>query len=93
MMALKLAATLRTSTGKYDVDDIRNENQVPGNVYGKGKDAINVTVARKDLEALVRKSQREIEIELDGKVLEVKVGEVQYFPTGTFPIHVDFLYR
>jgi len=92
-MASKLAATLRTDVGKYKVDAIREEKNIPGNVYGKGKDCISVTVSRNDIEAIVRNVQREIDIDLNGEVLEVKIGEIQYFPTGTYPIHVDFLYR
>ncbi len=92
-MASKLAAALRAEKGKYQIDVLRNEKQVPGNIYGKGKEALSVSFSRNDIESIIRNSQREIEIELDGQVLEVSVCEIQYFPTGTYPIHVDFLYR
>ena len=92
-MASKLGATQRTEKGKYEVNTLREEGRVPGNLYGKGQANVNISFLRKDLESVIVKGDAEIDLELEGKVIPAKIVQVQYFPTGTFPSHVDLLYR
>lgn len=92
-MASSLGATQRTEKGKYEVNALREEGRVPGNLYGKGQANVNISFLRKDLESIIIKGDAEIDLELDGKKIPAKIVQVQYFPTGTFPSHVDLLYR
>lgn len=92
-MASTLGASQRTEKGKYEVNSLREAGRVPGNLYGKGKENINVSFLRKDLEKVIGLGDENIDLELDGKVIPTKIVQVQYFPTGTYPIHVDLLYK
>ncbi len=92
-MASTLGASQRTEKGKYEVNSLRDAGRVPGNLYGKGKANINISFLRKDLEKVIGLGDAEVDLELDGKVIPTKIVQVQYFPTGSFPTHVDLLYR
>lgn len=92
-MASKLVATLRTEQGKYEINSLREEGKIPGHIYGKGHPNQNIFFQRKDLESVIAKGEADVELDLNGKVIPAKIVEVQYFPTGTYPSHIDFLYR
>ena len=92
-MASTLNASLRQAKGKYQIDALRGEGKVPGNIYGKGQVNQNLFFERKDLESIILKGEADIEVSIEGKVVPAKIVEVQYFPTGTYPTHVDLLYR
>lgn len=92
-MASTLNASLRTEHGKYQIDFLRSEGKVPGHIYGKGQANQNIFFQRKDLESVIAKGEADVEINIAGKVVPAKIVEVQYFPTGTYPSHIDLLYR
>lgn len=92
-MASALNASLRKEQGKYQVDLLRSEGKVPGHIYGKGQANKNIFFQRKDLESVIAKGEADVELNIEGKVVPAKIVEVQYFPTGTYPSHIDFVYR
>ena len=88
-----LEASLRQEQGKYQIDALRGEGRVPGHIYGKGQANQNLSFLRKDLESVILKGEADVELSISGKTVLAKIVEVQYFPTGTYPSHIDFLYR
>ena len=81
------------AAGRHSNRDLRNAERVPGVVYGKGQEALPVSMDRKLLGiALHKASGRPIEMALPGQAtLHVLAREVQRHPTKHSILHVDFL--
>lgn len=92
-MATTLNASPRENLGKYEVHELRESGLVPGIIYGKGKANQNISFIRKELESVIAKGEADIDLNIGGKAVPAKIVEVQYFPTGTYPSHIDLVYR
>ena len=92
MDKVTLEATPR-SAGRHGNRELREAERVPGIVYGKGQEALAVSVDRKLLGIALRKSGgRTIEIQIPGSaLLHVLAREVQRHPTKHSILHIDFL--
>jgi large subunit ribosomal protein L25 len=92
MEQITLEATPRTA-GRHSNREIRDAGRVPGVVYGKGQEALPVSMDRKLLGiALHKASGRTIEITLPGQSsLHVLTREVQRHPTKHSILHIDFM--
>lgn len=90
METFEIKATSRQEKGPKHARQMRREGEVPGVVYGNGD---NVTIALKErdlLKLLVTPNVYLVRLELEGKVENVVVKEVQYHPVSDRPVHVDF---
>ena len=79
MAAIKIQVEKRTELGKNKVDKIRDNDIVPGVLYGKGEETKHVQVDRRMFEKVYRSAGMStlIDLELDGEVLPVLIKEVQ----------------
>ncbi len=81
------------AAGRHSNREVRDAERVPGVVYGKGQEALAVSMDRKLLGiALHKASGRMIELSVPGQaLLNVLAREVQRHPTKHNILHVDFL--
>ncbi len=87
-----LEATPRAA-GRHSNRELRDAGRVPGVVYGKGQEALAVSMDRKLLGiALHKAGGRTIEMTLPGEpLLHVLTREVQRHPTKHSILHIDFM--
>ena len=88
-MADELAAEIREQTGKHENRRLRKAGRIPVVLYGHGKENLSLSVAADELEAVVRRGSRLID--LRGAVSETAfLRELQWDTWGTHVLHVDF---
>ncbi len=92
MENVTLEATPRAA-GRHSNRELRDAGRVPGVVYGKGQEALAVSMDRKLLGiALHKAGGRTIEMTLPGEApLHVLAREIQRHPTKHSILHIDFL--
>lgn len=93
MAAIKIQVEKRTGLGKNRVDKMREENFVPGVLYGKGEETEHVKVDRREFERVYKSAGMStlVDLELDGAVTPVLIKDVQIHPFKNQYLHVDFL--
>lgn len=85
----KLKATRRGGIGTRKARRLRAEGEIPGIIYGHGLEPAPVTLNEHDLGAVIQRSERLLEIDLDGTTENVLIKEVQYDTFGQEILHVD----
>ncbi|NMA85926.1 MAG: 50S ribosomal protein L25 [Tissierellia bacterium] len=92
MAAIKIQVEGRTGIGKNKVDKIRQEDNIPGVLYGKGEETKHIQVNRRTFEKVYKTAGMStlIDLELDGNVSPVLIKEVQTHPFKNQFLHVDF---
>lgn len=93
MATASLNATPRTDTGKGVARKLRAAGQVPGVIYGHGREPQTLTVNAREFDRLaerVRITSTVIELALDGKTARTLVREIQRHPIKRELLHVDF---
>lgn len=89
MERLQLEVEERNQAGQSAAKKLREEGLIPGVVYGKNQEPVNVKVNDSDLEDIVG-GNAIIDLELDDEPRTVMIKEVQRdVITGDF-LHVDF---
>ncbi|MBS0350071.1 MAG: 50S ribosomal protein L25/general stress protein Ctc [Proteobacteria bacterium] len=93
---VRLNAQLREQTGKRSVRRIRRElDQIPGVIYGAGKQAQNIHFSAKELAAALADEStysRILTLNIDGQGEQQAVlKQVQRHPSRPRLLHVDFL--
>ncbi len=93
MKHINLKGQVREAGKKATVKALRNEGNVPCNLYGLGMENVLFTIDAKDLNALTHTPNSYIvELELDnGKKYLTILHDVQYHPVSDEALHVDFL--
>jgi large subunit ribosomal protein L25 len=92
MGAASLEALNRDRLGKGGARQSRMKNLVPVVVYGQNQETRHLAVKAHDLEMLLSKQVRLVDIKCDdGAVLPCLVREIQRHPVSEVVIHVDFL--
>jgi len=92
MSEFKLKAIKREITGGA-VESLRKEGLIPGVVYGKGKENLNLTVNKTEFNKVFGKTGENtlIDLEIEGAGMKnVLAKEVQFQPVTDEPIHIDF---
>ncbi|HLR66662.1 50S ribosomal protein L25/general stress protein Ctc [Virgibacillus alimentarius] len=92
-MAVKLKAILRNDLKNSTTKQYRESGNVPGVVYGKGKETKAITVNTIDLVKTVREEGRNAIITLDienGESADVMLHDYQMDPLKDEVMHVDF---
>lgn len=87
----KLSVKKRSQHGSRECRRLRNEGQVPGNIYGHKQEAIPLSMSAAELVALVRGGARVLDLDIEGKVEKVLFREVQWDYLGKEIVHVDLL--
>lgn len=92
-----LKADIRSQTGKRAAKDLRNQGEIPANVYKGGKEALSLKVASKSMEEALHTTAGEnviITLEISGgdnvKDKTVLIKEIQREPIRNQMLHVDF---
>lgn len=88
-----LNAELRTLKGSNQARKLRAENIVPGQVYQRDKENLDVQVVEKELEKIIEEAGQSaiIKLMIDGKEHNVLIREYQKHPFKNQFVHVDFL--
>mgnify|MGYP000980878206 FL=1 len=92
MAAIKIQVEKRTGLGKNKVDKIREEDFIPGVLYGKGEETEHVKVDKRIFEKVYKSAGTStlIDLDLEGNVVPVLIKEVQRHPFKNQYLHVDF---
>lgn len=94
MLQVEMSASVRNTSGKGPMRQLRMEGMTPAVVYGGGSEALKLQMDTKSLMAKLLKFYRyntvvTLDIENEG-VKKVMIGEVQTDPVRDTLIHVDF---
>jgi large subunit ribosomal protein L25 len=93
MATASLNATPRTDRGKGVARKLRAAGQVPGVIYGHGREPQSLTVNAREFDRLaerIRITSTVIELALDGKTARTLVREIQRHPIKRDLLHIDF---
>ncbi len=84
-----LKASKREAFGTRKLQPLRKQGLIPGIVYGHGLTPLSITLSRHDVGVALSHGERLLELDVEGKVQNVLVKEVQYDPMGQEILHVD----
>lgn len=88
----KLVASARSVFGKGAARSARRAGQVPAVVYTAGGEAAHVTVDAHESFLIVKNNRNAVvELEIDGKVQNVVIKDVQRDAVGREIEHIDFV--
>lgn len=92
MTALKMQIEKRTEVGKNALKELRKDNIIPGVIYGKDEENLNVKV---DLAEFLRVSgaggtSSVLELDLEGETIPVIIKDLQRHPVKDQILHIDF---
>ncbi|WP_243342470.1 50S ribosomal protein L25 [Anaerococcus sp. AGMB09787] len=92
MAELVLQAQNREANGKNKVNKLRNEELIPGVVYGKDEENINVQFSSRDFEIILRQAGTStiISLDIDGEKKDVLIKDFQTHSFKNQYLHVDF---
>lgn len=93
MATASLNAKPRTETGKGVARKLRAAGEVPGVIYGHGREPQALTVNAREFNRLadrIRITSTVIELALDGKVAKTLIRELQRHPLNRETLHIDF---
>ena len=93
MESIALNVDLREETGRQ-VKNLRKEGNVPGVVYGQGKENVNISVENNIFEKVYRDAGENtvVELSVGGKSkVPVIIYEVKRDPVTSLVQHIDFL--
>jgi large subunit ribosomal protein L25 len=84
-----LKANKRNEIGTRRVRPLRRKGDIPGIVYGHGEAPVPITLNGHDLDAALSRGERLLELEVDGRLENVLIKDVQYDAMGNDVLHVD----
>lgn len=87
----KISASKREKLGSIESRRIRRAGRVPAVVYGHEQEPAHVSLDDHDLRDLIKNRERVFEIDLDGKVEETMLRDLQWDTFGTEILHVDLI--
>tara|TARA_R110002111_G_scaffold261826_3_gene335811 strand:- start:14804 stop:15418 length:615 start_codon:yes stop_codon:yes gene_type:complete len=87
----KISAFKRDKLGSIESRRVRRAGRIPAVVYGHEQEPAHVCVESKDLENLVKNRERVFEIDVEGKVEETMLRELQWDTFGLQILHVDLV--
>lgn len=81
----------REEVGKNSVDKLRRERLVPGVLYGKDEEPVNIVAVEKELVRLVEEAGMSnlIDLTLDGTTTKVLIKDIQNHPYKNQILHFD----
>ena len=93
MATASLTATPRADTGKGAARTLRRSGQVPGVIYGHGREPQSLALPARELDRLLDRISFEstvVELALDGKTARTLIREIQRHPFKRQILHLDF---
>ena len=92
MANIVLQADKREATGKNSVKKIRNNELIPGVIYAKNQENVNVQFTARDFEKVLRQAGTStiISLDINGEAQEVLIKDFQTHPYKNEFLHVDF---
>ena len=92
MAKIVLQADKREATGKNQVKKIRNNELIPGVIYAKNQENVNVQFTARDFEKVLRQAGTStiISLDINGEAQEVLIKDFQNHPYKNQFFHVDF---
>jgi large subunit ribosomal protein L25 len=92
MKTIELSAALRTETGKKAAKQARKTELIPAIIYGAGEN-IMISLNEKEVNKVIyTPNVYLIKVNIDGKVYDTILKEVQFHPVTDKVLHID-LYR
>lgn len=92
-MSVVLDVNVRENTGTGFAREARRNGEVPGVIYGGGKDPVSVSVRYNEVLKAINSGdflQSMVELKYDGSGQKVITKDVQFHPVTDMPLHVDF---
>ncbi|GAV25572.1 50S ribosomal protein L25 [Carboxydothermus islandicus] len=86
----KITASVRLKKTRGERNRLLKEGKVPGIMYGKSIEPVALAVNARELESLVERGLKILELSVEGKTQRVLVKELQHHPVTGKLIHVDF---
>lgn len=93
MASATLSATLRSDTGKGVARKLRQNGDIPGVIYGHGREPQSLVVNAREFERLIGRvsaASTVIELDLGGSPARALIREIQRHPFKKLIMHVDF---
>jgi large subunit ribosomal protein L25 len=91
MKSLKITGQKRESLGKKDAKKLREQELVPGVLYGKDE-VTHLAVPFSDLRPFIYTPDVYIiDLEIDGEVVKAMIQDIQWHPVEEQILHIDFL--
>ena len=90
---IDITVSPRTAVGTGAVNRLRKEGIIPGVVYGKGREKVNVQLDRKSFSKVLQNSSSDnilVNLSIDGAAQLALVQEVQHDYIKSTVTHVDF---
>lgn len=90
---IDITVSPRTAVGTGAVNRLRKEGIIPGVVYGKGRENVNVQLDRKSFSKVLQNSSSDnilVNLSIDGAAQLALVQEVQHDYIKSTVTHVDF---
>lgn len=91
MQIANVKGEVRKDRGRHANDRLRRAGLLPAVIYGHGEAPENVSVSRRDLETAIDASSHVISLQIDGKVNQLLIKDVQYDHLQKNPLHVDLM--
>lgn len=91
MQVPSLKAEPRSAIGTKHMRRARAEGKVPAVLYGKGKENLNLSVPRRDLEQLVKAAFHVLELDIGGKKEHALIRGLQRDNLRDDLLHIDLL--
>ena len=89
-----IEASVRNTNTKGEVNSLRHKGEVPAIIYGGTEENQKIYLSKKHLRSLIDQENflsNIININMDGKNINVLPKEISYDPISDDPIHIDFL--
>ena len=92
MAKIVLQADKREATGKNQVKKLRNNDLIPGVIYAKNQENVNVQFTARDFEKVLRQAGTStiISLDINGEGKEVLIKDFDSHPYKNQFLHVDF---
>ncbi|QDT39428.1 50S ribosomal protein L25 [Stratiformator vulcanicus] len=84
-----LSAEPRSKTGSIAARRLRQNAQIPGNVYGHGEGSVAIAAPRDRIDHLVHGGHHIVQLELEGETQQTLLREVQWDAFGQEVLHFD----
>lgn len=92
MKTYTLTAEMRTEKGKKAAKNLRKEGIIPANLYGLGKENMNLVVKEREVNNLIYTPDTyAIDLTVNGELRKAVLKEIQFHPVTDKILHIDFL--
>lgn len=89
MIRATIHAERREALGSVAARRLRRQSRLPAVLYGHQRDPVHLSVARRDVEALLHDGARLVDVEVGGVVETALLKDIQYDAMGDHILHMD----